>query len=461
MTSGTIRFNNADLTLSTQMYVHYLTEFNKDFQRMISLFPTHSRIIIQDKTTANYILYNINDLIVRTANQFITIPIQVVQNINQASLTNNLSVYLINQSGTIGLDGPQGPAGTNATNTNFSSSVTSSGSGVTPAVSLTGTYPNLSLGFALKNGTDGTNGTNGTNATNPNFSASVTSSGTGVTPAVTLTGTYPNLSLGFALKNGADGATGPAGADGTSAEMEYTFTQVGYYGTLPTFGVTNGATGIVLQGGGSVTIGTNTGINQLTKTYHVRSNTASVATGQSSGWYGASIFPFFFVGQGFKVSYSFGLLDTTTNAATRTMIGFGNFNSFTTLNNTITVQSVANQFIGIIQESGDNFFSFYSKGPGASGITPIVSTVTCGTTNTGWYTVTFHNNVNSNDVLITLKYVAGGAVTTATQTITCGASNTLSTSQACYPIMQRAMASAGGTTGSAILALNSMKFYTR
>ena len=111
MTSGTIRFNNSDLTLSTEMYVHYLTEFNKDFQRMISLFPTHSRIIIQDKSTANYILYDINDLIVRTANQFITIPIQVVQNINQASLTNNLSVYLINQSGTIGLDGPTGPAG--------------------------------------------------------------------------------------------------------------------------------------------------------------------------------------------------------------------------------------------------------------------------------------------------------------------------------------------------------------
>ena len=143
------------------------------------------------------------------------------------------------------------------------------------------------------------------------------------------------------------------------------------------------------------------------------------------------------------------------------MIGFGNFNSFATLSNTATVQSVASQFIGIIQESGDNFFSFYSKGPGASGITPIVSTITCTTVNTGWYTVSFNNVVNSNDVIITLKYVAGGAITTATQTITCGASNTLATSQACYPIMQRAMSSAGGTTGSAILALNSMKFYTR
>jgi hypothetical protein len=111
MTSGTIRFNNTDLTLATEMYVHYLNEFGLDFQRMISLFPTHSRIIIQDKSTANYALYYIPDLIVRTANQFITIPIQIVQHINITSLTNNLSVYLINQSGTIGLDGPQGPAG--------------------------------------------------------------------------------------------------------------------------------------------------------------------------------------------------------------------------------------------------------------------------------------------------------------------------------------------------------------
>ena len=219
------------------------------------------------------------------------------------------------------------------------------------------------------------------------------------------------------------------------------------------------ATGGVTHGGGSLTVGTNTGINQLTKTYHVRSNTLSVANGQSSGWVGTSTFPFFFVGQGFKITYSFGLLDTSTNASTRTMIGFGNFNAFVTLNNTTTVASLTNQFLGIIQESGENFFSFYTRGTGAT--TPTVSTVTCTTTNTGWYTVTFYNDANSNDVLITLKYVAGGSVTTATQTYTCGGANTLATSQACYPILQRSMSSSGGITGSAILAINGLKFYTR
>ena len=111
MTSGTIRFNNADITLATEIYVHYLNEFGLDWQRMISLFPTHSTIIIQDKATANYILYDIPNLIVRTANQFITIPVQVRQNINASALTNNLSVYLSNQSGTVGLDGAPGATG--------------------------------------------------------------------------------------------------------------------------------------------------------------------------------------------------------------------------------------------------------------------------------------------------------------------------------------------------------------
>jgi hypothetical protein len=168
----------------------------------------------------------------------------------------------------------------------------------------------------------------------------------------------------------------------------------------------------------------------------------------------------FFVGQGFKVSYSFGLLDTTTNQPTRTIIGFGNFGSpGVVLSNTATVASLTNQFIGIIQETGENFFSFYTRGTGVT--TPTVSTITCATTNTGWYTITFHNDVNSNDVIITVKYVAGGAITTATQTYTCGGANTLSTSQACYPILQRSMGTAGGITGSAILAINSLKFYTR
>jgi hypothetical protein len=193
---------------------------------------------------------------------------------------------------------------------------------------------------------------------------------------------------------------GATGATGSSVDLEYTFAQASYYGVTPTFNLFNMASGGVTHGGGSLTVGTNTGVNQLTKTYHVRSNTASVANGQSSGWVGTSTFPFFFVGQGFKITYSFGLLDTSTNASTRTIIGFGNFNAFVTLNSTTTVASLSNQFLGIIQESGENFFSFYTRGTGVT--TPTVSTITCTTPNTGWYTCTFQNDVNSSNVTITL-----------------------------------------------------------
>jgi len=173
MTSGTIRFNNADITLSTEMYVHYLTDFGADWQRLISMFPAGSRIIIQDKATANYALFLIPDLVIRTANQFITIPLTYLQSIGIGSLTNNLSVYLGNYSGTQGFngnDGATGATGANATNPNFTASVTSSGTDVIPAVTLTGTYPNLNLGFALRDGATGASGgSGGGNCTVTNF----------------------------------------------------------------------------------------------------------------------------------------------------------------------------------------------------------------------------------------------------------------------------------------------------
>jgi hypothetical protein len=255
--------------------------------------------------------------------------------------------------------------------------------------------------------------------------------------------------------------TGTANISTTTPETEYTFSQASYYGTTPTFNLFNMAAGSVSHGGGSLTIGTNTGVSQLTKTYHVNSNPLSTANGQASGWVGSSTFPFFFVGQGFKITYSFGLADTSTNASTRTMIGFGNFNLFATLGSTATVAGVSQQFLGIIQETGENFFSFYSKGPGATGTLFTQNTVTCQTPSTGWYTVTFLNDANSSNVTITLKFIVNNTVTTATQTIACGGANTLSTSQACYPLLQRAMSATGGTTGAAILAINGLKFYTR
>ena len=385
-------------------------------------------------------------------------------------------------NGATGATGAQGMAGPTGATGDAGAQGVAGPTGATGPAGAQGiagaTGPQGIQGVQGAQGNVGATGPAGTNATDPVFTASVVAASSTATPAVSLTGTYPNLNIGLTLRNGADGATGatgpqgnvgatgpagptgPSGSSGAAPEMEYTFSQFSYYGTVPTSTLFNMASGSVVNIGGSLTIGTNTGVNQLTKTYHVRSNTTSVANGQSSGWVGATTFMPFFVGQGFKVSYSFGLLDTSTNAATRTLIGFGNFGSpGVTLNATTAISSLTNQFIGIIQESNETVFSFYCRGTGAT--TPTASTISCTTPNNGWYTVSFHNDANSSDVIITLKHVLGGVVSTATQTYTCGGANTLSTSQACYPILQRTMSSSGGTTGSAMLAINGLKFYTR
>jgi hypothetical protein len=214
--NGNLFLNNSDVSLATVLNVSHIDKNPAhDIDQLLNTVNIGSKVIIQHSTDSNiYINYYITSRTVNTG----YVSYGVNYDSKLGTIVNGREVIIIIQMA--GIAGPAGPAGTNATNPNFTASVTSSGSGVTPAVSLSGTYPNLALGFALKNGTDGsngTNGTNGTNATNPNFSASVTSSGSGVTPAVSLTGTYPNLALGFALKNGTDGINGNNGTSATIA----------------------------------------------------------------------------------------------------------------------------------------------------------------------------------------------------------------------------------------------------
>lgn len=258
---------------------------------------------------------------------------------------------------------------------------------------------------------------------------------------------------------GPTGADGPAGPAGSTETLEYTFAQANYYGTVPTFNLLNMAAGAVAHAGGSLTIGDNTGVSQLTKTYHVRSNPSATSNGAVSGWNGTTTGYKTYIGQGFKYTYSFGLLDTSPNAATRTMIGLSNGSAVNTLNATATVASITTQFIGIMQEAGDSNFSFYTRG--SSSNTTVDSGILCTTPTTAWYTLTIHNNVNSANVILTLTRAVVGSVTTATQTFICGNTNSISTSNASYVLIQRNMASASGTTGSSILALGGIKLYFR
>jgi len=192
--SGYIRFDNATITSATTMWVHYLNEYGTDWQRIISMFPTYSRVMIQDKATANYVLFYISDLVIRTANQYIMFPIQYIQGINTTLLTNNMSVYLVNYSGTIGLDGPQGATG------------------ATGAAGAAGT--NGATGAQGSTGPAGTNGTNGATGAQGSTGPAGTNGTNGATGAQGSTG--PAGATGTNGATGAQGSTGPAGATGAT-----------------------------------------------------------------------------------------------------------------------------------------------------------------------------------------------------------------------------------------------------
>jgi hypothetical protein len=288
----------------------------------------------------------------------------------------------------------------------------------------------------------------------PSISIGTVSTLSAGSPATVVnSGTSENVVLDFGIPAG---ATGSAGA---SSDVEMTFAQASYYGTVPTFDLFNLATGAVSHAGGSLTIGTRTGTTQLGKTYHVKSNVSATANGAVSGWFGATAGLSVYVGQGFKYTYSFALMDTSTNAATRTMIGISQNAGVNTLNATATVASITQQFVGVVQEVGESTFSFYSRG--STGNTKVDSQVSCTTPNSGWYTLTLHNQPNSDIVRLTLTHVAIGTTSTSSLDITCGTTNTINTTSPCYPLLQRNMASASGTTGSGSLGLGAIKMYYR
>jgi hypothetical protein len=445
--SGKLRWNTVGQVDCADIRFSIYDRFGRDIKRIYDLIPIGSELTIQRQTDgADFQNFLVNSVI-PYSNGRVEIGVTFVNGGGQGltGFTNGTILYVL-----IGYSGPPGPKGDTGEQGIQGIQGIQGVKGDTGDTGLTGPQ-----GIQGPAGTNGTNGTDGSAATIA--VGTVTTGNAGTSAAVTNAGTSSAATFNFTIPRGETGATGATGPTGSSVELEHTFAQFSYYGTVPTASLLNMASGAVVNIGGSLGVGTNTGINQLTKTYHARSNSTTPANGAQSGWVAASTFMPFFVGQGFKVTYSFGLLDTSTNAGTRTIIGIGNFNAAVVLNSSTTVASLTNQFLGIIQESGENFFSFYTRGTGTT--TPTVSTVTCTTPNTGWYTVTFHNDVNSSNVTITLKYVVGGVVTTATQTYLCGGANTLATSQACYPILQRSMTAA--ITGAAILGINGLKFYTR
>ena len=189
--SGHIRPNSTTPATTTSIYVSHVDGNGTDQSIILSSIQPDSLISLQKKADDTaYVRFTTSGFTSHTGwTEFF-----VTEQSSAGLLTNNMQIVMVVQ-----IAGIPGPPGQDAADPVFSASVTSSGPSVTPAVSLTGSYPNLALGFSLRNGQDGSN------AANPNFTASLVASGVGVTPAVALTGTYPNLNLGISLQSGAPG----------------------------------------------------------------------------------------------------------------------------------------------------------------------------------------------------------------------------------------------------------------
>jgi hypothetical protein len=130
----------------------------------------------------------------------------------------------------LSLNGAQGPIG--PANTLSIGTVTTAETGVPAAASITGSSPTQTLNLTLPKGNTGVTGPTGptgpqgqTGATGPANTLSIGTVGTGVTPAVTITGTSPNQTLNFVLQKGDKGDTGDTGPQGqtglSSTAFEY------------------------------------------------------------------------------------------------------------------------------------------------------------------------------------------------------------------------------------------------
>ena len=112
--------------------------------------------------------------------------------------------------------------------------------------------------------------------------------------------------------------------------------------------------------------------------------------------------------------------------------------------------SITQNILGIGCEVGDTGLYWYSKGASTTNprvaCSPSYSTLTPSST---WFNITFINQQNSNDITVILNGITAGVSTTESKTFSLNTATSILNTQLLYPIYVRAMAVAGGSTGSA------------
>jgi hypothetical protein len=206
--------------------------------------------------------------------------------------------------------------------------------------------------------------------------------------------------------------------------------------------------------GGSLAI---TGINAALapKGYKIRvgSNVSATANGATSGWLGAAVQNFILPQAGWYIKIGFSLDATAGGNNNRTMIGLFQSNTRPVLDNTTTIDSVTTGSMGIVQEKGEDFFSFNTRGP--SGSTKIATTISSATPNNNWYTLELINEPRFAKVTLILTSQTPSNTQTASTSFICGQANTMPILTA-WVHLQQSMASPGGVNSSAFLALGNI-----
>ena len=95
LTNGDIRFNDADLTLATVIYVSHQDHFGNDVETFVALAPVGSRILIQQKNLSSvYVQYTITGAPTQVLDSYVSYPITYLTSSSILDLTHHTQVFL-------------------------------------------------------------------------------------------------------------------------------------------------------------------------------------------------------------------------------------------------------------------------------------------------------------------------------------------------------------------------------
>jgi len=252
--NGEVRWNNANQTSSTNLYISHLTSANVDVDIFLALFKPNDVIIIQDKNESNNYQRWIVSSAITINSGSVTVPVTL--STSTTSFSNNHAVILaFISSGATGPQGATGATGVGATGaTGFAGDKYTTTSTTSESIGTGSKTFTVETGLALSIGQQvivAHNASNKMEGSVTSYSGStlvvnvtsVTGSGGPYTSwSISLSGAPgPAGATGTAGSNGATGATGTAGSNGATGATG-TAGSNGATGATGTAG-SNGATG--------------------------------------------------------------------------------------------------------------------------------------------------------------------------------------------------------------------------